>query len=125
VLQRRRRAQQFDPHGRNVDEVKAFVTAHPAKATTVLAAEQTAKKPRSTLVAWLQVAEQQHAAATWDPADGTVDEVVQFVTDYPDQLDRVRATEAAGDARVTLLNELLSRVEAREAAASAQNEQPQ
>lgn len=45
-------------------------------------------------------------ADTWDPASGTVEEALRFVMAHPDQLDRVREAEEAGQGRVTLLEAL-------------------
>jgi hypothetical protein len=43
------------------------------------------------------------AALEFDPADHTVPEVQAYVTDNPDSVDDVRALEADGKARTTLL----------------------
>jgi hypothetical protein len=42
----------------------------------------------------------------FDPADYTIPEVMEFVTEYPDQLDALIAAEAQGKARSTLLAKL-------------------
>jgi hypothetical protein len=45
----------------------------------------------------------------FDPNDYTIDEVLAYVDDNPDELDAVIAAEKAGKSRVTLLSQLESR----------------
>lgn len=106
VLQRRRRGgvDYAAVAGGNVDKVKAWVQAHPAAAGAVRDAE-TAGKHRPTLLAWLDVAVMQHEVDSYDPHAYTVEEVVAFVGEHPEQLARIRAAEG-DDGRVTLLEQL-------------------
>ena len=46
------------------------------------------------------------SVAGYDPGDHTVAEVLAYVADHPEERDQVRAAEAAGKARTTLLTQL-------------------
>jgi hypothetical protein len=50
--------------------------------------------------------QQGDAADAYDPGAHTVAEVVAYVAEHPDERATVRAAEAAGKARVTLLDAL-------------------
>jgi len=92
----------YYPSDHTVDEVKAEADANAtdtAYIQALLDAEK-ADKNRSTLVAYLE------GLLPYDPGEHTVADVVQHVTDHPDELEAVIAAETAGKNRTTLLSQL-------------------
>jgi hypothetical protein len=89
----------YDPGDHTIDEVKAYVEAHPDEAGEIYDAEYEGSS-RSTLLTWLE------ARIPFDPSDHTVTEVIGYIEENPDQLDQVLAAERAGKNRSTLISQL-------------------
>lgn len=91
----------YDPADHTVDEVKAHADEldDDGLIQELLDAEVGGKN-RTTLVSYLE------SLLPFDPAEYTIDGVLQFVSDNPDELDAVIEAERAGKNRSTLLSQL-------------------
>lgn len=91
----------YDPGEHTVDEVKAHADELDTDdAIQELLDAEVAGKNRTTLVAYLE------SLLPFDPAEYTVEAVVQYASDNPDELDDIIAAEREGKNRTTLMSQL-------------------